>query len=137
MVELAEDALTFNRVSKDDIDFVRMVKINERSIYSLERSNEDTQNPNSACEVAWSYRFVNNPDDYAVVKVLSSFLEEPTFNTLRTKEQLGYIVRASLSTQLRLLKFKILIQSSVKDADFLEHRINEFLANLKYSWDPT
>lgn len=86
MVELAENALTFNRVSKDDIDFVRMVQINERSIYELERSNQDAQNPNSACEVAWSYRFVNNVDDYAVVKVLSSFLEEPTFNTLRTKE---------------------------------------------------
>ena len=29
------------------------------------------------------------------------------------------------------------MQSSVKDADFLEHRINEFLAGLLQNWDPT
>lgn len=69
--------------------------------------------------------------------VLESFLQEPTFNTLRTKEQLGYIVRGSFSQMYKLLHFSILIQSSVKDADFLEHRINEFLAGLATNWDPT
>ena len=64
-------------------------------------------------------------------------MEEPTFNTLRTKEQLGYVVRAGLGTNLHLLVFTILVQSSVKGPDFLEHRINEFLADLKTNWDPT
>ena len=29
------------------------------------------------------------------------------------------------------------MQSSVKDADFLEHRINEYLAGLKATWSPS
>ena len=76
-------------------------------------------------------------DQYADAVILKAFLEEPTFNTLRTKEQLGYIVRAGLTSHLRLLSFSVLVQSSIKDADFLEHRINEFLAGLRESWDPT
>ena len=38
---------------------------------------------------------------------------------------------------MRVIHFKILIQSSSKDADYLEHRINEFLAGQKATWDPT
>lgn len=29
------------------------------------------------------------------------------------------------------------MQSSSRDADYLEHRINEFLAGLRATWDPT
>lgn len=36
-----------------------------------------------------------------------------------------------------MLEVSILVQSAVKDADFLEHRINEFLAGLKSNWDPS
>ena len=45
-------------------------------------------------------------------------------------------MRAGLSAQFRLLHFSILVQSSAKDADFLEHRINEFLAGLLAEWNP-
>jgi len=42
-----------------------------------------------------------------------------------------------LDVTFRMMWFSILIQSSVKDAEFLEHRTNEFLAKLKHTWDPT
>lgn len=38
---------------------------------------------------------------------------------------------------MRVIQFKILVQSNSKDADYLEHRINEFLAGQKATWDPT
>ena len=36
-----------------------------------------------------------------------------------------------------MLYLSIVIQSSVKGAEFLEHRINEFLAHIRAEWDPT
>lgn len=69
----------------------------DRSIYSFERSNEVESNPNSVCEATFVHNFYTDKDEYAVATVLESFLQEPAFNTLRTKEQLGYIVRSSLS----------------------------------------
>jgi insulysin len=55
------------------------------------------------------------------------------FNQLRTKEQLGYITRMSKmgmdsSYNMRSLIF-FMVQSNVKDADYLETRINNFIEN--------
>ena len=52
---------------------------------------------------------------------------QPTFYQLRTQEQLGYIVKGYVFQHKRALHFAILVQSSSKNADYLEHRINEFL----------
>ena len=41
--------------------------------------------------------------------VLKTFLEEPIFNELRTKEQLGYIVHSGVASSFRLLFFSILV----------------------------
>lgn len=50
---------------------------------------------------------------------------------MRTKEQLGYIVSARIEKILRVIHFNIYVQSSSKDADYLEHRINTFLEDLQ------
>ena len=84
MVNVAENALAYTRISKDDINYVRLVKLNDRTIYSFEKSNMNPENPNSACSTMFAYRFDNNKHDSAVGAILLVFLEEPTFNTLRT-----------------------------------------------------
>ena len=137
MVNVAESALNYRPIAKDDLMYLRLVKLNDRTVYNLERTNENPAQPNSACESIWYHTFETDRESLAVAKVLKSFLEEPTFNTLRTQEQLGYIVRASLGSNFRLMHFSILVQSSVKDAHFLEHRMNEFLAKMLETWDPT
>ena len=137
MVNVAETALSHIKVNEHDITGKRMVKLNDRTIYNYESSNMNADNPNSCCEVIFQHTYSVNKDDWAVVRILVAFLEEPTFNTLRTQEQLGYIVRAGFDIQLGVLFITVLVQSSTKDADYLEHRINEFLANSKAQWDPT
>ena len=72
-----------------------------------------------------------------MAKILAVFLEEPTFQTLRTKEQLGYIVRGSMTGQHHIIFLSILVMSSSRDADYLEHRINEFIAAQKDTFNPT
>ena len=96
MASIAEEALNYQPVRKSDIDFSRLVKLSDRTIYNFEQSNHSADNPNSACDVRFAHQFDVDKDQYAVIKVLDAFLSEPTFNTLRTQEQLGYIVRSSL-----------------------------------------
>jgi len=53
--------------------------------------------------------------------------EEPVFNQLRTKEQLGYIVLSGAMIDNTWAGYRILIQSE-KSPEYLEGRINAFLA---------
>lgn len=95
MVDVAERSLNYTRMNKDDVNFSRLVKLNDRNVYTIEKSNSVADNPNSACEAIFHHTYDTDLDEYAVSRVLADFLSEPTFNTLRTKEQLGYIVRAT------------------------------------------
>ena len=137
IVTRAETSLAHQRIHTDDIDFARLVRLNDRTIYSFERTNESPENPNSLCWSRFAYEFDTDVDTLADAKVLSAFLEEPVFNALRTKEQLGYIVQAGAMSHYRMLFFSILVQSNHKDADYLEHRINELLEKIHANWDPT
>ena len=59
-------------------------------------------------------------------------MSEPAFDQLRTKEQLGYIVFTGikrLNQQLQALH--IIVQSSHKDADFLDGRVESFLTQYR------
>ena len=63
-----------------------------------------------------------------MLRVLFHLLKEPAFNQLRTQEQLGYIVSSSLSPINKILGGKFVIQSSKFGPEYLESRINNFLA---------
>ena len=62
-------------------------------------------------------------------------LKEPIFNTLRTQEQLGYIVNAAKTGLILVPLYTITVQSSTYDADYLESRINAFFEAWK-DWQP-
>lgn len=60
-------------------------------------------------------------------EALKTFLKVPVFEQLRTKEQLGYVVFASLEVSGNMYGYKIMVQSSVKGTYYLESRVKEFL----------
>ena len=62
MVDVAEKSLAYTRISKDELNYTRLVKLNDRSVYSLEKSNENADNPNSACEAIFSHTFDTDKD---------------------------------------------------------------------------
>jgi insulysin len=68
------------------------------------------------------------------MSVLMALLKEPIFTQLRTKEQLGYIVQSGVLKMNNIKHIFIVVQSSTKNAEFLEHRINTLLASLKVAW---
>jgi insulysin len=66
----------------------------------------------------------------AQLQLFSQIAKEPTFDTLRTKEQLGYIVMSGMTEQPGSLNFRFLVQSE-KKPDYVETRIEAFMDWLK------
>eukprot|EP01038_Epipyxis_sp_PR26KG_P009001 gene9001-12142_t len=97
---------------------------------------------NSACSFYYQYPVridnnnkINNNDqkqstDYVYVDLLSDILEEPFYDSLRTKQQLGYIVFSGSKKggeKSRFLMF--VVQSSLLDGSELGERIYRFIGD--------
>jgi hypothetical protein len=64
--------------------------------------------------------------------IASQQMSEPAFDQLRTKEQLGYIVFTGIKRlNQQYLALHLIVQSSHKDADFLDGRVEDFLGNYR------
>ncbi|KAF8425470.1 Metalloenzyme, LuxS/M16 peptidase-like protein [Tirmania nivea] len=91
---------------------------------------KDKENVNSCIEY---HLFVGEVADRrlrACVNLFSQISEEPAFNQLRTKEQLGYIVWSGGYISHTTITYRVLIQSE-RSAAYLESRIERFLADFK------
>ena len=62
-----------------------------------------------------------------VTKVLEALLEEPCFDTLRTKEQLGYSVDCSYRLTSGVCGFLFSIKSASHSAEHLDARVESFV----------
>ncbi|KAE8269997.1 hypothetical protein A4X09_0g2343 [Tilletia walkeri] len=62
----------------------------------------------------------------STLSLLQQIAQEPCFDTLRTKEQLGYIVFSSATRSSGTMGFRVLVQSE-RPASHLEERIEAFL----------
>jgi insulysin len=58
--------------------------------------------------------------------LLTQLINEPCFDTLRTKEQLGYLVHSTGRASIGMTGLRISIQSE-RDAHYLEDRVDAFL----------
>ncbi|XP_068634694.1 nardilysin-like [Aristolochia californica] len=67
----------------------------------------------------------------AIADLFDEIIEEPYFNQLRTKEQLGYTVQSGTRMTYRVLGFCFLVQSSDYDPIYLHERINHFISSLQ------
>ena len=59
------------------------------------------------------------------------FLEEPTFDQLRTKEQLGYVVFSQPRVSRDIISCWFLIQSPTKDCLHIRKRLDIHLAKMR------
>jgi nardilysin len=67
----------------------------------------------------------------ALMDLFDEIVEEPFFNQLRTKEQLGYVVDCSPRVTYRILGFCFRVQSSEYDPVYLQGRIDNFINGFK------
>ncbi|KAJ4719217.1 Insulin-degrading enzyme [Melia azedarach] len=67
----------------------------------------------------------------ALVDLFDEIVEEPCFNQLRTKEQLGYVVESSPRVTYRVLGFCFCVQSSKYNPIYLQQRVDNFISGLE------
>jgi insulysin len=67
----------------------------------------------------------------ALGKIVVQLINEPAFDELRTKEQLGYLVHSGLNKIGDLLSVQVIIQSNHKDPPYLDQSIETFLINYR------
>lgn len=94
----------------------------------------DPVNVNNCIEY---YLYVGNVADMvlrAKLLLLGQMTDEPGFDQLRTKEQLGYIVFTGARMAATTMGYRVIIQSE-RSTECLEERINAFLAMFAKSLD--
>ncbi|XLT67153.1 hypothetical protein HN873_023592, partial [Arachis hypogaea] len=63
----------------------------------------------------------------ALIDLFEEVVDEPLFNQLRTKEQLGYVVECSLRLTYSVFGFCFCVQSSEYDPIYVQDRIDNFI----------
>mmetsp|Transcript_19660 Transcript_19660/g.42988 ORF Transcript_19660/g.42988 Transcript_19660/m.42988 type:complete len:1022 (-) Transcript_19660:90-3155(-) len=88
----------------------------------------------SALVVAYQY---GNPDVAQRVKLLllSQMISQPIYDTLRTQQQLGYVVSGYVASRLDTLELRVVVQGSAASPDEVDTRVekvlDDFGANLE------
>lgn len=71
----------------------------------------------------------DNTKTRCLLYLLEQIISEPLYDTLRTKEQLGYSVHASHRITNGVLGFAVTLQSSSHEAPYLHARVESFLSD--------
>jgi len=87
---------------------------------------------NSATEI-YVQVGMDEGDDWLLLALLGQLIEQPFYEELRTKQQLGYIVQSGVTEAdgVRALVFSV--QSSVLPPPQVEERINAFLRDYRFT----
>lgn len=98
--------------------------------HSTSRTLKDPSNTNSCIEYLVQFGSTSDVKLNAMSRLFAQICSEPTFNQLRTVEQLGYIVASGPKILLTSNGFRIIVQSE-KNAEFLAVRIETFFDYLQ------
>ncbi|KAF1813871.1 LuxS/MPP-like metallohydrolase [Eremomyces bilateralis CBS 781.70] len=129
MASLIETILRPQRLPRSQWPLRRSLVFPPGSNFRHEKTLRDPANVNNCIEL---HVYAGNQYDRvmrAKVGLFAQIADEPSFDQLRTKEQLGYIVWSTMIAIDGLLGFRVLIQSE-RSPEYLEKRIEVFLQSL-------
>ncbi|PYH38592.1 uncharacterized protein BO87DRAFT_442857 [Aspergillus neoniger CBS 115656] len=104
----------------------RTITLPSGANYLYERVLKNPDNINHCLEYIISVGSVSDRSQRAKLLLFSQVVAEPCFSTLRTKEQLGYIVNSAIGVYVTTGTWRILVQSE-RDCKYLEERCDAFL----------
>lgn len=108
----------------------RNVIVPEGSNFVYKQKLSDPANINHAIEYYLDVGHVMDVPLRARAQLFAQMTDEPAFDQLRTKEQLGYVVWSGVRPAAVTMGYRVLIQSE-RDPEYLETRINAFLLKFK------
>jgi insulysin len=108
----------------------RTVRLRKDRKYIFRMNGLNPDEPNSS--INNYYQLENeNLSTNNMVEFFSTMVSNECFNTLRTKEQLGYITYCNNRSDMGMKAFSVTIQSDVKDPVYLDTRIENWIATLE------
>ena len=104
--------------------------------YRLANTEPNTNDSNSA--VTFYFQQPSRAmKAYLLVELLSDVIEQPFYNTLRTQQQLGYIVYSGLKARQGVYNLLFVAQSNIVDGDELTARVEKFITDTTTTLLPT
>ena len=103
--------------------------LNPQKDVEIRVGNPIPGDPNSATIVAYQFG-VPSLADRVRFSLISSIIERPVFQVLRTEHQLGYVVFGFTTTHLDILEIRILVQGFRQPPDNVEELIESAVWNL-------
>ncbi|KAK1519789.1 insulin-degrading enzyme [Colletotrichum abscissum] len=134
LTDMIETILKPRELPRLQLPVIRSLVLPAGSNYVYKKTLKDPANVNHCIEV-WLY--VGDKSDRitrAKTMLLEQMTEEPAFNQLRTKEQLGYVVFSGLRSFSTTYGFRFIIQSE-RTPEYLESRIEAFLNHFANNLD--
>lgn len=111
----------------DSIDFHRGLTLPRGTSYVCRRPVPSPENVNSAASVYYQVGSASDDELVARLSLFAQVAKVPVFSTLRTKEQLGYIVSSSSWIHNAVAGFRVVVQSE-RQPEYLDERIEALWA---------
>ncbi|GAA5906213.1 hypothetical protein JCM8208_000664 [Rhodotorula glutinis] len=135
LLEAVERKLEAAEVNVAELDHHRALKLPPGTVTVSRSPVPSLENVNSEASVYYDVGSANDHDLLARLSLFGHMAKVPTFSTLRTKEQLGYIVSSSPWVSHAYAGFRIIVQSE-RTAEYLDERIGALETTLgKYLAD--
>lgn len=83
----------------------------------------------SSCTQIYYQSGLQSTESNMLLELFTQIISEPCFNTLRTKEQLGYIVFSGIRRTNGVQGLRVIIQSN-RHPEYVEKRIDEFMESM-------
>ncbi|RAL11158.1 a-pheromone processing metallopeptidase Ste23 [Aspergillus homomorphus CBS 101889] len=126
MTDLVESTLKSRTLPESQWYVRRNVIIPPGSNFVYERMLKDPANVNNGIEYLLYVGNINDAVLRAKLLLFAQMTDEPAFDQLRSKEQLGYVVWSGARYSSTTIGYRVIIQSE-RVASYLEHRIDNFL----------
>lgn len=130
VARLAESTLHVHQLPRSQWPSRRAIALRSGTDYRYERVLRSPDNVNHCLDYTISVGCLSNRSQRAKLLLFAQVVREPCFDTLRTREQLGYVVNSSISVQVTEGAWRILVQSE-RDCQYLEKRCDAFLASFE------
>ncbi|XP_046670211.1 nardilysin [Homalodisca vitripennis] len=127
--ELVKNELACKPLSANTVPIIRVNELPSGEKHCVVQSF-NTQDTNSVV-TNYYQSGLGTIQESCVIEFLLMMMEEPIFDTLRTKQQLGYDVSCSLRDTFGVLGFSVTVhcQSDRNTVELVESRITQFLAD--------
>ncbi|XP_018580177.1 insulin-degrading enzyme [Anoplophora glabripennis] len=130
LVHIVEDHLTsslnMSPLLPRQLLLNRELKLEGGCHYSYEVQNDVHK---SSCIELYYQCGLQSKENNVKLELFAQIIQEPCFNILRTKEQLGYIVFSGVRRSNGVQGLRIIVQSD-RHPTYLDSRIEEFLQNM-------